>query len=56
MDLVLGEEWFELAQKAYVLPELLIGKAVLENYCVEHKFACVGIQIERYYQAYQYLL
>ncbi|MDE6914711.1 MAG: hypothetical protein K2P35_13625 [Lachnospiraceae bacterium] len=43
-------------QNAHVLPELSISKVVLEDYCGEHKLACTGEQISRYYQAYQYLL
>ena len=43
-------------KNARVLPELLISKEVLEDYCGEHNFACTGEQINRYYQAYQYLL
>ena len=43
-------------QNAHVLPELSICKEVLEDYRGEHKLACTGEQISRYYQAYQYLL
>ncbi len=43
-------------KNAHVLPELLISKAVLEDYRGEHKFACTEEQINGYYQAYQYLL
>ena len=43
-------------KNAHVLSELLISKEVLEDYCGEHKLACTGEQISRYYQAYQYLL
>lgn len=43
-------------QNAHVLPELQISKEVLEDYCGEHNLACTGEQINRYYQAYQYLL
>lgn len=39
-----------------VLPELLISKEVLEDYFGEHNLDCTGEQINRYYQAYQYLL
>lgn len=43
-------------KNAHVLSELLISKEVLEDYCGEHKLACTEEQINRYYQAYQYLL
>ncbi len=43
-------------QNVHVLPELLISKEVLQDYCGEHKLDCTGEQISRYYQAYQYLL
>ncbi len=46
----------EDSKNVHVLPELLIGKEVLEDYCGEHNLACTGEQINRYYQAYQYLL
>lgn len=46
----------EDSKNVHVLPELLISKEVLEDYCGEHKLACTGEQIGRYYQAYQYLL
>ena len=46
----------EDSKNAHVLPELLIGKEVLEDYCGEHNLACTGEQINGYYQAYQYLL
>ena len=46
----------EGSKNAHVLPELLIGKKVLEDYRGEHNLACTGEQIDRYYQAYQYLL
>lgn len=46
----------EDSKNVHVLPELLISKEVLEDYCGEHKLACTGEQISRYYQAYQYLL
>lgn len=40
----------------HVLSELLISKEVLEDYCGKHNLDCTGEQINRYYQAYQYLL
>ena len=43
-------------KNAHVLPELLICKEVLEDYCGDHKLACTGEQINKYYQSYQYLL
>lgn len=43
-------------QNTHVLPELLISKEVLEDYCGEHNLACTDEQINRYYEAYQYLL
>lgn len=43
-------------QNVHVLPELLISKEVLEDYRGEHNLACTEKQINRYYQAYQYLL
>lgn len=43
-------------KNAHVLPELLISKEVLEDFCGEHKLACTEKQLEEYYQAYQYLL
>ena len=46
----------EDCKNAHVLPELLISKKVLEDYFGEHNLACTGEQINRYYQAYQYLL
>ncbi len=46
----------EDSKNVHVLPELLIGKEVPEDYCGEHNLACTGEQINRYYQAYQYLL
>lgn len=46
----------EDCKNAHVLPELLISKEVLEDYVGEHHLACSGEQINRYYQAYQYLL
>ncbi|MCM1184344.1 MAG: hypothetical protein NC337_13315 [Roseburia sp.] len=46
----------EDGKNAHVLPELLISKEVLEDYLSEHNLACTGEQINRYYQAYQYLL
>ena len=46
----------EDCKNAHVLPELLISKEVLEDYYGEHRLACTGEQIGRYYQAYQYLL
>lgn len=46
----------EDCKNAHVLPELMISKEVLEDYSGEHNFICSGEQIERYYQAYQYLL
>lgn len=46
----------ENPQNVHVLPELLIGKEVLEDYFGEHNLACTGEQINRYYQSYQYLL
>lgn len=42
----------EDSKNVHVLPELLISKEVLEDYCGEHKLACTGEQIGRYYQAY----
>lgn len=46
----------EDCKNAHVLPELRISKEVLEDYYGEHRLACTGEQIGRYYQAYQYLL
>ena len=46
----------EDSKNAHVLPELLISKEVLEDYCGEHNLACTAEQISRYYHAYQYLL
>lgn len=46
----------EDSKNVHVLPELLISKEVLEDYSGEHKLACTGKQIGRYYQAYQRLL
>lgn len=46
----------EDAKNAHVLPELLISKEVLEDYCGVHNLACTEEQINGYYQAYQYLL
>lgn len=46
----------EDSKNVHVLPELLISKEVLEDYSGEHKLACTGEQIGRYYQAYQRLL
>ncbi|MCM1107250.1 MAG: hypothetical protein NC355_09945 [Blautia sp.] len=46
----------EDSKNVHVLPELLISKEVLEDYSGEHSLACTGEQINRYYQAYQYLL
>ena len=43
-------------KNTHVLPELLISKEVLEDYCGEHKLACTEGQVIGYYQAYQYLL
>ena len=43
-------------KNAHVLPELLISKEVLEDYCGAHNLACTKEQISKYYQAYQYLL
>lgn len=43
-------------QNASVLSELLISREVLEDYRGDHKLACTGEQINRYYQAYQYFL
>lgn len=43
-------------KNVHVLPELLISKEVLEDYRGEHKLACTGEQLARYYEAYQYLL
>ena len=43
-------------KNVHVLPELLISKEVLEDYCGENKLACTGKQINGYYQTYQYLL
>ena len=43
-------------KNAHVLPELSISIKVLEDYSGEHNLACTGEQINRYYQAYQYLL
>lgn len=43
-------------KNAHVLSELLISKEVLEDYRGEHNFTCTGEQINKYYQAYQYLL
>lgn len=43
-------------KNAHVLPELLISKEVLEDYCGEHNLACTGEQINGYYKTYQYLL
>lgn len=39
-----------------MLSELLVSKEVLEDYFGEHNLDCTGEQINRYYQAYQYLL
>lgn len=43
-------------KNAHILPELLVSKEVLEDYCGEHNLDCTGEQINGYYQAYQYLL
>lgn len=43
-------------KNAHVLPELRIGKEVLEDFCGERKLDCTEKQLNRYYQAYQYLL
>lgn len=43
-------------KNAHVMSELLISKEVLEDYRGEHNLACTGEQINKYYQAYQYLL
>ena len=43
-------------RSAHVLSELLISKEVLEDYHGEHKLTCTEEQMNRYYQAYQYLL
>ena len=36
--------------------KILISKEVLEDYFGEHNLDCTGEQINRYYQAFQYLL
>ena len=43
-------------KNARVVPELQMGKAVLEDYRGEHRLDCTKEQIARYYNAYTYLL